>query len=116
MSSPAPAQPAAPVQAQPPYQAYTITTPQFGGEWGTLPLQNSCSVTIPSITTPESYKQLIQSRLGFHVVEIIKNEVISAASDATQGGAHILLHCVVGQGGQLTFTIKTSSQVTLNNL
>ena len=64
----------------------------------------------------EAYKQLISTRLGFHVVEIINNEVISAALDPSQGNMQVLLHCRVEGNGQLAFTIKTSSPTTLSDL
>lgn len=39
----------------------------------------------PAITTPEAYKQVVSAKLGFYPVEVINNEVISAAMDPRQG-------------------------------
>ena len=69
-----------------------------------------------NITSPAAYKALVEARLGFHVVEIINNEVISAALDPTQGNIQVLLHCRVEGNGNLAFTVKTSSPVTLTDL
>lgn len=85
---------AAPAPAKP-YTAQPITTPEFGGSWGTLALEKSAVVNVAGCTTPEAYKQLVMTRLGFHVVEIINNEVICAALDPTQGNIQVLLHCRV---------------------
>lgn len=63
----------------------TITTPQFGGAWGQLPLEKSMVLQAPAITTPDAYKQAVSSKLGFHPVEVINNEVISAAMDPRNG-------------------------------
>ena len=59
----------------------------------------------PAITTVDAYKAAVTARLGLHIVEVINNEVISAATDNT--GSTILLHCRVEPSGQLTFTAKT---------
>ena len=108
--SAAPAQPAAPVNpvgnafglataapAAPakPYNAKPITTPEFGQTWGTLSLEKNAAVMVAGCTTTEAYKQLIQARLGFHVVEVINNEVICSALDPSQGNIQVLLHCRV---------------------
>ena len=124
--SSAPIQPAAPINsgfnlmaaAAPakPYNPQPISTPEFGGAWGTLPLEKSAIVNVAGCTTTEGYKQLVQTRLGFHVVEVINNEVISAALDPTQGNIQVLLHCRVEGSGQLTFTVKSSAPGTLNDL
>lgn len=58
-----------------------ITTPEFGGAWGSLACEKSVATNVPGCTTPDAYKQLVQTKLGFHVVEVINNEVISAALD-----------------------------------
>ena len=50
------------------------------------------------------------------MVEIINNEVISAAMDPSQGNLQVLLHCRVEGNGQLAFTVKTASAVTLTDL
>lgn len=92
-----------------PYNPQMITTADFGGAWGTLAFEKSTAAHVPGCTSAEAYKQLVQARLGFHVVEIINNEVISAALDPSQGNIQVLLHCRVDGTGQLGFTVKTSS-------
>lgn len=67
------------------------------------------------INTPEAYKQIVQSKLGFHVVDVINNEVISAGNSLADGG-QVLLHCRVLGNGQLAFSVKSSSQNALNML
>ena len=64
-----------------PYNPQMITTADFGGAWGTLPFEKSTAAFVAGCTSAEAYKQLLQARLGFHVVEVINNEVISAALD-----------------------------------
>lgn len=60
----------------------------------------------------------MQSKLGFHVVQVINNEVISAATSLkpTENNAQVLVHCRVEGGGKLAFTLKTSSQIELAEL
>ena len=75
-------------------------------------------MNVPTINNTEVYKQVISSRLGFHPVEVINNEVISAgfAPTAVGGQAQVLLHCRVEPNGQLTFTVKTSDPGILMQL
>jgi len=55
-------------------------------------------------STPQQYAQTMQQRLGFHVVDVISNEVICAAQT---GGNPLLVHCRVG--ATMDFTIKSNS-------
>ena len=71
-------------------------------------------IQAPAITTTDVYKQALITRLGFSVIEVINNEVISSGFDPSQGNAKILLHCRVEASGTLTFTAKAS--VSLDNL
>ena len=91
-----------------------ITTPEFGGYWGQLPFEKSIVVNVHHITNTDVFKQTLQAKLGFYVVEVINNEVISAATDPNQG--MMLLHCRVESTGLLTFTVKTATQATLADL
>lgn len=111
-SQPSPAPVAAP--QGPTYRPHPITTPEFGASWGTLPMEKSVTVAMTGITSTDAYKQTAASRLSFHVVEVINNEVICAGMDPSN--MLCLLHCRVDPTGNLTFTVKTSQQSTLNDL
>jgi hypothetical protein len=52
------------------------------------------------------------------VVEVIGNEVISAANstNALENNATVLIHCWVNPGGPLKFTIKSTSQRVIEEL
>ena len=91
-----------------------ISTPEFGGYWGQLPFEKSVIVTAQHINNTDVFKQTLQAKLGFHVVEVINNEVISAATDPSHGT--MLLHCRVESTGLLTFTVKTAMQAALVDL
>lgn len=93
-----------------------ITTPEFGGTWGQTPHEKSLVLNVPSINNTDAYKVALQSKIGFHVVEVINNEVISAATDPTQNNVQVLLHCRVDATGQLTFTMKSASPQSLVDL
>ena len=69
-------------------------------------------MTVPSIATPDQYNEQVKSRFGFHVVEVINNEVICAATTTNPqlNKAPVLVHCRVNPGGVLNFTIKSSVQ------
>lgn len=74
--------------------------------WGQIPHEKQIQATIPSIRSPQDYQQVIQSKLGLHLVQIINNEVIAAGAYATNQ-AVTLAHCKVGENGQLLFTFKS---------
>jgi len=108
-----PSQPATAFIQGPTYRPCSITTPQFGAIWGTLPIEKSVTV-VSGITTTEAYKQVVHARLGFQVVETINNEVICAALDAS--GNQVLVHCRVDSSGSLLFTIKTAQPTIVADL
>lgn len=68
-----------------------------------------------SIASAQIYAQIISNKLGFFAVEIIQNEVISAAK-FNQDGAVCLLHCRVGVNGFLEFTVHSNKQDTADLL
>jgi len=52
-----PAQPAPVAQSMAPvYRPSPITTPEFGGAWGSLPLEKSVQVATAGIKTTDAYK------------------------------------------------------------
>jgi hypothetical protein len=65
-----------------PYNPLPINTAQFGGIWGQNPFQCQVNMTVPSIASTDHYNEQVKSRFGFHVVEVINNEVICAATSA----------------------------------
>jgi hypothetical protein len=88
-----------------------ITTQQFGGMWGQNPYERQFTVSLPGVNSTDDYKASLKQKLGFHVVEVIGNEVISAATsnNALENNATVLIHCWVNAGGPLKFTIKSTS-------
>ena len=56
-------------------------TPEFGASWGALKIEKSAQVAGTAIKTTDAYKESVQANVGYHVVEVINNEVISAALD-----------------------------------
>ena len=52
------------------------------------------------------------------MIQVINNEVISAASSnlPSENNAHILVHCRVEGNGKLAFTFKTASMAELSAL
>ena len=70
-------QPAPQVQG-PPYRPLQIDTPSFGNLWGTTPYEKQIPINCPGINTTQDYSQMIQSKLGIFVIQVINNEVISS--------------------------------------
>lgn len=95
-----------------------ITTQQFGGMWGQVPYERQFQLALPGVNSPQDYSEALRSKLGFHVVEIIGSEVISAANSASpaENNAAILIHCWVNPGGPFKFTVKSTSQNELNDM
>ena len=83
LGGPSPQQPA-PVAAPvgPSYRPWQITTPEFGGAWGTLSAEKQTQITAASLATTDAYKMAVQTKLGLHVVDTINNEVICAGFDS----------------------------------
>jgi len=63
------------------------------------------------LTTPDLYKDALQSRLGFQVIQIIQNEVISGANNA-----EILVHARVHPTGNVEFTMRCKDSANLASL
>merc|ERR1711966_409059 len=81
------------------------TTPQFGGEWGTLASTSPCSIaTPPSFSLDISLSKL--KSVGLHVVESIPStvEVIAAGE---WNGQVVLVHCKINSSsGKADITVK----------
>lgn len=93
-----------------PYTPTTITTPEFGGLWQQNEAQAQMELQT-ELLTPQLYQVQLQSQLGFQVVEVIGNEVISAAN-----GGSLLVHCRVNPNGILQFTLKARQAHDLPSL
>ena len=63
---------------------------------------------MPSISDTTAYGQALTANLGFSVIQVIGNEVISAGQSVAEG-TQVLIHCRVEGGGKLSFTIKSAS-------
>lgn len=84
-----------------------ITTPQFGGKWGSTPHSSPLSTTSTKYSTLDGFMGLCKS-IGAHNIESIPatNEGICAGM---LGGADIvLIHGKVSNGGRIDVTIKST--------
>ena len=73
-------------------------------------------LTLPSISSTDAYGQALTSKVGFGVIQVIGNEVISAGNSTVEQGVKALIHCRVDAGGKLSFTLKSSSMTVLQQL
>jgi hypothetical protein len=94
-----------------PYQPTNITTPDFAARWGEMTNSKQFSLEKSPLQTPDLYKDALQSRLGFQVIQIIQNEVISGANNA-----EILVHARVHPTGNVEFTIRCKDSANLASL
>jgi len=68
-------------------------------------------MVVSSIGSADAYGQALTSKIGFSVIQVIGNEVISAgqSNGPTDPGVQVLIHCRVESGGKLSFTMKSHS-------
>ena len=76
------------------------------------PIEKKSTLTVPHISSAQIYANTIKSKLDFHPVDVINNEVISAGQSS---GNPVLVHCRVNPGGFLEFTLKSNNAELLES-